>query len=60
LEQAEEAAAAVVASKSDEKSEKLDITTALREERTPLIDRLNVFLDDLNAKLSKTSTGTDN
>jgi hypothetical protein len=60
LEQAEEAAAAVVASKSDEKSEKLDITTALREERTPLIDRLNVILDDLNAKLSKTSTGTDN
>jgi small conductance mechanosensitive channel len=60
LEQAEEAAAAVVASKSDEKSEMLDITTALREERTALIDRLNVILDELNAKQGKTSTGTDN
>jgi small conductance mechanosensitive channel len=60
LKQAEEAAAAVVASKSDEKSEMLDITTALREERTALIDRLNVILDELNAKLGKTSTGTDN
>jgi small conductance mechanosensitive channel len=60
LEQAEEAAAEVVASKSDEKSEMLDITTALREERTALIDRLSVILDELNAKLGKTATGTDN
>ena len=60
LEQAEKAAEAVAESKSKEKSEILDIATALREERTGFIDRLNVVLDELNAKLGKTAAVADN
>lgn len=42
------------------KSKILDTVAALRDERTGLIDRLNVVLNELNAKLGKTPEGKDN
>ena len=42
------------------KSKILDAVAALREERTGLIDRLAVVLNELNAKLGKTPEGKDN
>ncbi|MGB7947224.1 MAG: mechanosensitive ion channel domain-containing protein, partial [Candidatus Binatia bacterium] len=60
LAQAEKAAERVAESKAEEKSAILDVTTELREERTGLIDRLNVVLDELNSKLAKTPTDADN
>ena len=57
--QTETTAGAMAISKSGDKSEMLGIMNALREERTSLIDRLNVVLEELNAKLGKTATGTD-
>jgi small conductance mechanosensitive channel len=60
LEQVEKSAEAVAESRSEEKVAMLDVTNALREERTGLIDRLNVVLDELNDKLGKTVANTDN
>jgi small conductance mechanosensitive channel len=42
------------------KTEILDAVADLRAERTALIDRLNIVLDELNAKLGKTPEGKDN
>ncbi len=42
------------------KSKILDTVAALRDERTGLIDRLGVVLDELNAKLGRTPEGKDN
>ena len=42
------------------KSKILDTVAALRDERTGLIDRLSVVLNELNAKLGKTPEGKDN
>ncbi len=56
----EKAAEDMVETKSEEKSEILDITTELREERIALNDRLYVILDELNEKLGKTAEGLDN
>ena len=56
----EKAAENMIETKSEEKSEILDITTELREERIALNDRLYVILDELNEKLGKTAAGTDN
>jgi small conductance mechanosensitive channel len=57
--QTDATAGAMAKSKSGDKSEMLSMMNALREERTSLIDRLNVVLEELNAKLGKTATGTD-
>jgi small conductance mechanosensitive channel len=53
------AAGAMAIWKARDKAEMLAIMNTLREERTSLIDRLNVVLAELNAKLGKTATGTD-
>ncbi len=42
------------------KTQILEAITDLRAERTALIDRLNVILDELNTKLGKTLDGKDN
>jgi small conductance mechanosensitive channel len=56
----EKATEDAIETKSEEKSEILDVTAELREERIALNDRLYVILDELNEKLGKTAAGTDN
>lgn len=45
---------------TEEKTKILDAVTTLRAERTALIDRLGVVLDELNDKLGPTADGKDN
>lgn len=50
---------AVVKEETEQKEETLDKVGALREKRVQIIDRMNVVLDELSAKLGETDAGKE-